>query len=124
MPVSHRYDGRIVIMQMHGQYTTAELREGILSALKSDDTPENPVMLFDLRESTSLRDRTPADIRGISQFLVAHGDLLSRTLAMVVSDDVGFGRIRMGSTEAEWGGIKPMVFRHFDEADAWLTQQL
>ena len=39
---------------------------------------------------------------------------------MVVSSDMAYGLMRMGSVHAEHGGVAPAVFRDLAEARRWL----
>lgn len=122
MPVTYAYDDRIVVMDLCGEYTTADLRKGILRALDDARCPPRPVLLFDMRDSTAIRQRTMDEVRTMAQFLAAHGARFSHRLAVVTGSDVAFGLMRVGAVEAEWGGVEPMVFRDLAEARAWLLR--
>jgi hypothetical protein len=67
---------------------------------------------------------TPEFVRMMVSALSGHGDQTGHTrVAIVVSNDVGFGMGRMAqmSAEATNAAISMRVFRTYEEAERWLT---
>lgn len=122
MPIAYSYDLYIVVMHMDGKYDTDDLRAAILQALDDPQCPKNPVLLFDMRASQALSDRSTSDVRQMAYFLAKHGSRFGRRLAMVVSNDLGYGLMRLGGTHAELGGLDADVFRDIAEARSWLLR--
>jgi hypothetical protein len=122
MPVAYEFDNRVIVLRMAGKYAANDLRKAILDALDDSRAPKGPVLLFDLRESTSLGDRTADEVREMARFLAAHGKRFSNRLAMVTGDDLAFGLMRLGSATAVSGGVDAEVFRDMDAARRWLQQ--
>jgi hypothetical protein len=58
----------------------------------------------------------------MARFLSSISSRYDRRLAMVVSSEVAYGLMRMGSALAEPGGIVPSVFREMEPARAWLLE--
>jgi len=121
MPVSYSYHGRIVVMRMEGDYTTADLKARVLEALDDPKCPTDAVLLFDMRESNAIKGRSPAEVQEMANFLAGQRDRFSRRLAMVTSSDVAYGLMRIGAVYVERGGVSPEVFRDFEEAKKWLV---
>lgn len=122
MPVAYEFDGRIILMRMAGKYAASDIRKAILEALGDARAPSGAVLLFDLRESTSLGERTADEVREMARFLAAHGKRFSNRLAMVTADNLAFGLMRLGSVTANSGGVDAEVFREMDAARRWLEQ--
>lgn len=122
MPVRYYFDGPIAVLRAEGDYEPEDLKQGVLRALEDPACPAWPVMMFDLRASGSLARRSAEQVRDMADFLARHGNRFGRRLAMVVSSDVAYGLMRMGSAQAADGGVVPDVFRDFEAARAWLLR--
>ncbi len=120
MAVSFSYDGRIVVVRMVGDYTTAELRQVVLQSLDDPASPPKPMMLFDLRESTAIQKRSANEVKEMARFLASIGHRFAHRAALVASTDVAFGLMRLGSSLVADGGPTPGVFRDVEAARAWL----
>ena len=122
MPVAYEFDDRVIVMRMVGKYTATDLRKAILEALDDASVPDGAVLLFDMRTSTSVGDRTADEVREMARFLAAHGRRFGNRLAMVTGDDLSFGLMRLGSATANSNGVNAEVFRDMDAARRWLDQ--
>jgi hypothetical protein len=80
------------------------------------------VLLFDLRTSQALTERSANDVRQLAQFLSQHGTRFGLCLAMVVSTDLAYGLMRLGGTHTEMSGLRSAVFRDINEARIWLLR--
>jgi hypothetical protein len=120
MPVAYEYDNDVILLRLVGKYTTSDLKSAILDALDDARLPERPVLLFDLRESRSLQDRTADEVRDMAHFLASHGRRFGNRLAMVTASDLAFGLMRLGAVTAETGGLAAEVFRDMGAAKEWL----
>ena len=120
MPVAYEFDDDVILLRMVGKYTTSDLKSSILDALDDARVPERPVLLFDLRESRSLQDRTADEVRDMARFLASQGRRFGHRLAMVTTGDLAFGLMRLGAVAAETGGLAAEVFRDMGEAKEWL----
>ena len=121
MPVAYEFDNDVILLRLVGKYTTSDLKSSILDALDDARLPQRPVLLFDLRESQSLQDRTADEVRDMGRFLAAHGRRFGNRLAMVTASDLAFGLMRLGAVAAEAGGVAAEVFRDMGAAKEWLT---
>jgi hypothetical protein len=120
MPVAYEFDNDVILLRLVGKYTTSDLKSAILDALDDARLPERPVLLFDLRESRSLQDRTADEVRDMAHFLASHGRRFGNRLAMVTASDLAFGLMRLGAVTAETGGLAAEVFRDMGAAKEWL----
>jgi hypothetical protein len=123
MAVSYSFDDRFIHLRMAGAYTTADVRHTLEQALADPECGQRDGMLFDLTESDSLNQRTPADIQEMARFLAGHSKRFGARLAMVAPSDFAYGLMRMGGVIAEAFGAEPKVFRTNDEALGWLRDQ-
>ena len=120
MPVSYSFDSHIVVVRAVGSYSTDELKAATLASLADAEVPSRPVLMFDLRESQVLTERTAGQLEDMALFLADLAPRFGNRLAMLVSSTVGYGLMRMGSAYAESDESKPEVFRDYDEARRWL----
>lgn len=123
MPVGYDFDGNVIVMRPSAKYTTHELKAAVLDALDDARLPPRAVMLFDLRESRSLQDRSADEVREMGSFLASHGRRFGHRLAMVTVGDLAFGLMRLGAAAAESGGLAAEVFRDIATAKAWLSRE-
>ncbi len=121
MPVSHEFLDASVVLRLTGSYTTADVRDGLLSALAGPAAPRNiRGLLFDVRESTVLATRSAADVRTMGRFLSSQADRFGRRIALVADSDATFGLMRLGAVTLEDQGVDARVFRDAVDATAWL----
>ncbi len=111
----------MVVMRMEGDYTTGDLKTGVTQALDDPQCPKDAVLMFDLRQSESIKGRSPAEVQDMANFLAGQRERYSRRLAMVTGSDVAYGLMRIGAVYVERGGVLPEVFRDFEEAKKWLA---
>ena len=121
MPVGYDFDGDVIVVRPLGKYSTHDMKAAVLDALDDERLPARAVLLFDLRESRSLQDRTADEVREMAGFLASHGRRFSHRLAMVTTGDMAFGLMRLGAVAAESGGLVAEVFRDLAKAKAWLS---
>ena len=120
--VSYDFEGDVIVVRPSGKYTAHDMKSAVLDALDDPRLPPRAVLLFDLRESRSLPDRSADEIREMARFLASHGRRFSNRLAMVTSGDLAYGLMRLGAATAEAGGLAAEVFRDVATAKAWLSQ--
>ena len=120
MPITYRYDGNILIVEMVGEYAMAELRDVFLQSLSDPQCPARPRLLINLEGSKSIHNRSSEDVRAMASFVGSLSQRVGRRIALVAADDLVYGLMRMGSVGSEERGIESEVFRTFDEARQWL----
>jgi len=120
MPVKYRFDPKIVIIEMTGEYSLDELRTTILNALADSARPADSFLLINLSDSQSIYSRSSEDVRAMANFVGSLGKRFNNRIAFVAPDDLPFGLMRMGSVGSEDLGIESRVFRAFAEARKWL----
>jgi hypothetical protein len=118
--LTYDFEDRVILVRAVGNYEPSDLKTTILEALDDARLPREPVLLFDLRDSRSIGERTADDVRDMARFLAAHGRRYGKRVAMVTTGDLAFGLMRLGSATAEIGGVAAEVFRDMESARAWL----
>jgi len=120
MPVSYHFDGRVIVVRMNGMYATADVRATLTAAFADPCCANAAGLLFDIRGSRSIVQRTADEVRAMAQFIASHGDRFSRRLALVADSGAAFGLMRLGAVAVEQQGIATAVFRDESDAEEWL----
>jgi len=120
MPVKYRFESSIVVLEMSGDYSMDDLRATILNALADSARPSGAFLLIDLSRSRSIYDRSSEDVKTMARFIGSLGRHFNDRIALVASEDLPFGLMRMGSVGSDERGIKSEVFRTIAEARTWL----
>ena len=118
MPLSYGITQGILVVTVEGEYTPDEFREVGSAGVKDPSTPKPARVLLDAPGSSSLKDRSPQDLRATAAFFAALGDI--HRVAILATDDLTFGLMRMGSSFSDNLGLETNVFRSRDEAMDWL----
>ena len=121
MPVTYRFDSKIVVIEMVDEYSIDDLHAAVLNSLADSECPVKPSILFNLTESRSIHTRSSEEVKASAISLASLGKHFSNRIALVASTDLAYGLMRMGSVFAEEEGAKPQVFRTFVEAWKWLS---
>ena len=120
MPITYRFDTKLVVIEMVGEYSMDDIRTTIISSLADSGRPANSFLMINLGESRSIYNRSAKDVESISHFVASLGKSFNNRVALVAPADLQYGMMRMSSIDAEEWGIKTGVFRTFDEAKKWL----
>ena len=120
MPVTYEFDDCTVTLRMTGHYTPADIQRTLMRALADPVCPEILGLLFDVRGSQSLVDRSADEVRAMARFLGSQAARFGRRLALVADTDASFGLMRLGSVGVEQHGVDSRVFRSAIEAYNWL----
>ena len=124
MGLEYAYDSRIVVIQLSGDYSTAELRETVVRALDDRACPVDAVLLFDVRGSSVMSKRTSTDVQEGAGFLASIAPRFSQRMAFVANVDLSYGLMRMCATFMEHAGCVAEVFRELGPARAWLLAEI
>ena len=101
MPVSYEFDGSILALRMKGAYDPADIRRAVADALVEAAGREMTGLLFDVRGSVVLTRRSANQVRAMAAFLAHVAPSFGNRIALVASDDVGFGLMRLGAADLE-----------------------
>lgn len=120
MPVTYSIEGKLVRLEMVGEYEPHDVTNCFLQALADPEFPQPAAMLLDVSRSSVLSSRDPMQIRYVAQFAAPHRDLIENRCAVLVSSDINYSQTRLGAVFSESVGIEAGIFR--DEATAlkWL----
>ena len=124
MPVTYSYDGRLVIVKMTGNYSLDEIQHAFKESLTDPDCPAEPFLLADLTDSQTLAERSSVDVISMTEFASSLARRFGKRIAVVVPHDFQYGIMRMEAVRAEEQGVDLKVFRRFDEARRWITEQV
>lgn len=116
MPVSYSFEGRIFRLTNEGASTADEVIETFEAGLDDPAFPEHAILLWDIRESDSLKDKSSGELLRITQILGPKAYRHSNTSALVVSNDLYHGLMRMATSYGAEFESNSRLFR--DEADA------
>lgn len=122
MPIVHevRPGERIARVTARNPLTLEEVRDSIRGLWKDPGFQPEFRVLVDLRGTGY----TPGleEIQQIAETLGEMKDRYRGRVAVLVSDDLRYGILRMTSTYAELKGFSMPVFRDLAGAEAWLNQ--
>lgn len=120
MSITYSIIGRLFRVDFVGRYSPEEVLETFDAAFANPAFPQEALFLMDLRHSDSVGDRSVAAIRELVDRLGARAAGWSERFAIVVSEPVQFGVMRMASVFAESHGIEVQIFEELREALSWL----
>ena len=121
MTASHSFDGSIAVVRFEGRYPTREAKAAVSAAFADPHCPALTGILFDLRDSLSIVERSAEEVQDMMRFVVLCARVAGARIGLVApSNDVAFDLLRTGAATAEQHGLKPGVFRTIDEARRWL----
>jgi hypothetical protein len=119
MSVTYRINDDVVEITLNGTSAPDDVIQEFHKALEDDATPEEFVLLVDVRNSTSLATRPTAEIIRVAEYLGPFQDRVKRC-AVLATEKVHFGLGRLGAVYSETAGVMTSVFRDKDEAVDWL----
>ncbi len=120
MPVTHRFDSNIIIIEMFGEYSINDVRATILSSLADAGGKGELFLLFNFGESRSMYVRSSEDVNTMVNFITSLANRFSNRLAFVSSYELPYGLMRFISVKSGSCGIDSEVFRTYAEARDWL----
>ena len=120
MPVQYRFDSKIVIIELIGEYSMDDLRKTILNSFADSHCPSDSVLVINLAESQSIYHRSSEDVRAMARYVASLGKRFNNRIALVAPDDLQYGLMRMSSVGSDERGIQSGIFRTFAEARKWI----
>lgn len=122
MAVRIHMDGRVLVIQGAGEYATAELVEAWLHGRELPAFGTARGICLDVRESSSLAKRSVEDLRGVTEWFIAHAAEVGGRCALVTRPGVQYGLMRMAAAWVELKSLEAEVFTDLAEATAWLDR--
>ena len=120
MPVSYRFDSTIVVIELVGDYSMNEIRQTFLHSLADPQKPANACLMIHIVGPESILKRSVNEVQSMADFVASLAERFNNHIALVASNDLPYGLMRMTSIDAEDKGIKSAVFRSCDKAREWL----
>ncbi|MFQ5538626.1 MAG: hypothetical protein ACE5GJ_14385 [Gemmatimonadota bacterium] len=120
MPVFYKHLEFCLLIVADGDYTPGEMRRVGKAALEDPETQKPARVLLDMSGAASLRNHRPADLRETARFFAQLVEMVDR-VAVLATDDLSFGLMRMAAAFGEANGLKVEVFREKDTALASLV---
>ncbi len=120
MPVMHRFDSDIIIIEMFGEFTMNDVRAAIVDSLDRAARSGRSHLLFNFGDSRSIHVRSSEEINTMVSFITALRNRFNHRLAFVSSCDLPYGLMRFVSVKSVNCGIDSEVFRTYAEARDWL----
>jgi SpoIIAA-like len=119
MSATYRLNDDVVEMTLNGTTGIDEVIQTFHQALDDSNTPEEFVLLLDVRESSSLATRPTSEIIKVAEYLGPFQDRVKRC-AVLATENIHFGLSRLGAVYSETAGVMTSVFRDKEEAIDWL----
>jgi hypothetical protein len=119
MAVTYSVQNDLVEMALNGESTPDDVIQTFNKATEDPATPEQFVLLLDVRKSSTLASRPTADIIRVAEYLGPFQDRVQRC-AVLATENVHFGLSRLGAVYSETAGVMTSVFRDREEAIQWL----
>lgn len=119
MSATYRLNDDVVEMTLNGTTGIDEVIQTFHKALDDSNTPEEFVLLLDVRQSSSLATRPTSDIIKVAEYLGPFQDRVKRC-AVLATENIHFGLSRLGAVYSETAGVMTSVFRDKEEAIDWL----
>jgi len=116
----YRIDTAAGIVEVLGPGTLADLETRVRRLLADPDYRQG---FGFLRNRTGMAAPSTQELRAMIEFLGRFEALHGTRWAVVATDPVNFGMMRMGEILAEPHGIMIAVFNDQDEAVRWLTEK-
>lgn len=119
MSATYRLNDDVVEMTLNGTTGIDEVIQTFHKALDDSNTPEEFVLLLDVRKSSSLATRPTSEIIKVAEYLGPFQDRVKRC-AVLATENIHFGLSRLGAVYSETAGVMTSVFRDKEEAIDWL----
>ena len=120
MPVMYTIQGRLLRMDLVGNYAPQDVPRVFLAALDDPACPRPAALLLDVALSDSLAKHVPEEIRRVAEFLGPFSERIGGQVAVVATSNAHFGLSQMGAVFSEGVGVKARVFRNREDALQWL----
>ena len=121
MPVVYHFEGRCIRMKNVGETSIDEIVEAFEAALNDPALPERSVLLWDVRESSSLKDRSAVELKQLTGVLGPKAHLHSNTSGLIVSKGLYHGLMRMVAAYGEPFESNMKIFQDEASALAWVA---
>jgi hypothetical protein len=123
MPVNYRFDAKIIVIYMAGEYSINDLRTTLLNSLTDPERPANSSLLLSFGVSQSIYSKSTEEIQRMGDFIASLGNRFNYRLAFVSSRDLPYDLLRFVYVKSGVYGIDSEVFHTYDEAREWLASE-
>ena len=120
MAASYEIQGRFFILRLRHDYSMDDILSTCEAAFDDSAFPADALAIMDLRESTSLKDRSPQDLRFMAGQLAGFSSRFGSRLALAAGNQLHYGMMRMAEVFSESSGMTARAFITIEEAEAWL----
>jgi len=97
-----------------------DIEQTLDAALSDERCPPDVLVIMDVTKSSSLSQRSPADLRYMANYLASVSYRFGSRMAIVADQDLHYGMMRMAEVYSETSGWTAKVFRSRDDALEWL----
>ena len=112
--------GELLLLTAVGNSQHGDVAAAVAAAIAAPDRPVLRGVLFDGRLSTSLATRTSVQIRAVADDLTRLASHFGARIALVATNDLAYGLLRIGDAHMQGAGLDSCVFRTPTDALAWL----
>lgn len=121
MPIFFQFSDNTICITLSGQYSIEDGKQVYQAILKDPRFREGMNLLFDANQSAA----NPGldEIRDRVAFLKSVVGHTSGRIAVVVSDTLRYGLVRMISIYGEMEGLNIQAFKELEKAQLWLESE-
>lgn len=120
MPGRYAFGPGLLRIWFEGETSLRAVAALLDAALSDPACPPRPVVLNDMRGSTSLGKRSGPEMREAVGLFEARRDLLGNRFAILTSSPLQFGMMRIAGAYSENVGFELEIFEHESPALEWL----
>ena len=120
MPGQFSFEAQILRLSFRGETSLEALAELLDRALADPKCPPRPLVLSDLRGSTSIKRRPSDEMKTAVALFSERGAKLADRFAVVALGGVQYGVMRTASAYSEHEGMEVRIFEDDDAAKDWL----
>lgn len=124
MSVTYTLEDDLVWLHHDDDYTTDDVRRALVAALADASLPpDRRKFLMDVTQSRSLAERSVEEVKSMAAFFASHADTLNGRLAILATEGLYYGLMRIAAAYAECSNLTTKVFSDCDAALAWLHNE-
>jgi len=121
MPGRYSFETGMLRLSFEGDTSLSALGALLDEALADPECPTTPGVLVDLRQSTSIGQRSGDEMRTGAGLFQERADRLSGRMSVITHAGVQYGVMRMAGAYADGMGVEVGVFETESAAVEWLA---
>lgn len=120
MPGQYSFKSPLLRLSFEGKTSLSALEVLLEKALSDPSCPTRPVVLADMRRSTSIPERTGDEMRQAVDLFNARRDRLGEKFAILTQTAVQYGMMQIAGAYSDNRDLELRIFEHEAAAIEWL----